>query len=344
MSSRYKIYVIQWLKFEFYNFNCCYCGSTNKTIMINRVFQYTKTLNYCRLCSKLQPSKANNEQQNVYDLNQIFRNQQRVSSKSIYDIDSNEEVKSDSDGFKVYNSGKLIRYHASSPKYSSFAEEVVLNSVCPIAYNQWNECLEEAKKNKNKIWTDGENVFSSETNQYFGIEQHEAIDIGHTVAIILFVKFTKYSKQFIKSNRYTNVDTTNYWFGRYLFQIVRFFGKRFYDISGAIRNREHALYHGISTSVLDSFAPTLNIPLALTEDKEIARKINVSSGGCVLALVPKYIGNIDNTKCISFNYKNHRRWLFMGASKMQIYTISRGNGNKWINFEWYNLAMLYLEK
>eukprot|EP01084_Bolivina_argentea_P240215 403630_1 len=55
--KEYKLFIAEWINFEFYNFRCEYCGHINKTIMIDRVYQYSKTMDSCRICNKRQLSR-----------------------------------------------------------------------------------------------------------------------------------------------------------------------------------------------------------------------------------------------------------------------------------------------
>eukprot|EP01084_Bolivina_argentea_P301205 519577_1 len=67
----YKEYLINWLQFDLYNFACSYCGATNNTIMINRIYNYVTTLHHCRLCGikqrRLDSDKIQHEIRNSDD-------------------------------------------------------------------------------------------------------------------------------------------------------------------------------------------------------------------------------------------------------------------------------------
>eukprot|EP01084_Bolivina_argentea_P249959 418608_1 len=43
-------YMKEWLRFSFYDFECKRCGSFNQSVMINRMYVYSTTLNHCRVC------------------------------------------------------------------------------------------------------------------------------------------------------------------------------------------------------------------------------------------------------------------------------------------------------
>eukprot|EP01084_Bolivina_argentea_P263630 446280_1 len=48
--NTYKTFIQQWLLHDFYNIICSHCGGVNKSIMINRIFNYSSTLRNCRTC------------------------------------------------------------------------------------------------------------------------------------------------------------------------------------------------------------------------------------------------------------------------------------------------------
>eukprot|EP01083_Nonionella_stella_P279631 951219_1 len=54
----YELLVSEWINFEFYNFVCNYCRHMNKSIMIDRIYSYSKSLDSCRICSKQQISRV----------------------------------------------------------------------------------------------------------------------------------------------------------------------------------------------------------------------------------------------------------------------------------------------
>eukprot|EP01083_Nonionella_stella_P318545 1164958_1 len=56
--KQYTPFIVEWINFDFYNFQCEYCRYVNKTIMIDRVYQYAKTMDCCRVCNKCQMSRV----------------------------------------------------------------------------------------------------------------------------------------------------------------------------------------------------------------------------------------------------------------------------------------------
>ena len=76
----YKKFITEWINFEFYNFQCDYCQHINKTIMIDRVYEYSKTMDSCRICNKKQIARIqNNEPQ--FDINTCIENKNKPKEK-----------------------------------------------------------------------------------------------------------------------------------------------------------------------------------------------------------------------------------------------------------------------
>eukprot|EP01083_Nonionella_stella_P196284 722377_1 len=59
-SSEYIKHIQHWLLYDLYNTICLCCGSVNKSIMINRVFHFSATLQNCRTCGASGSTNAYN--------------------------------------------------------------------------------------------------------------------------------------------------------------------------------------------------------------------------------------------------------------------------------------------
>eukprot|EP01084_Bolivina_argentea_P275239 469345_1 len=331
--NEYKRYIIEWICFELYNFKCNVCGHINKSILINRMFDYSVNLKHCRLCHnpRLKGDK------NVANLATAVR------KKQIQDVVYPTRQQNSTFCIK-YECGIPIRYVVLKPKYKSLAEELLLNDIKSISKDLWGKYLHDAialhHKLKNNLAIA---AFSTELDRDYGISNNEMIDVCHLIVILIYTKEVVFARRFNELYwQWKNINlfcNSAYWYGRNLFEAVYFFGEQFdHD-----RFKIQPLRHGLASPMeFDSFAPTIHCPASTNDRNETAiqkAKIN----GCVLTYAPKYTGKIEKTKCISTpqwsGYDNHE-WLFMGSSKLQICCITMNKQN----FMSYNYAMLYLEK
>eukprot|EP01084_Bolivina_argentea_P223319 377873_1 len=325
----YKKYIVEWIAFELYNFEC-ECGHVNKSILIDRMFQYAINLNHCRLCHRERlpmqyVAPSNNTMQNI-----------EMNTKMDAKYDEEDGI------YPQYQSGVSIRYNVLKPKYASLVEEITMNSIMRIQRQTFNDLLKQAQiiyarlKQENKIEI---TAVSEEHNKYFGIESNQLISVSHLVVVLIYAEKVRFARKFNEAYRYwqdTNVFCENfYWFGRYLYEAVRFFGERF-DHN---RFKINPLLHCLATPMqFTSFAPTIYFPAPTN-----AKITLFDTAGCILSYAPKYIGSIDDTKCVKTSqwsgFNNHE-WLFMGSSKLLIHSITFNQQD----FTMYNYGMLYLEK
>ena len=115
-------------------------------------------------------------------------------------------------------------------------------------------------------------------------------------------KTISYAENFTRSyfkEKDNESDANNfYWMGRYLFEAVQFFGKRFDEVN-------KSLYQGIvGRFQYDFFAPTINFPVLCNQAQNIALRFAQQKNGCTLKLIPKYLGEIDDTKCFPLHQWN----------------------------------------
>eukprot|EP01084_Bolivina_argentea_P006149 11640_1 len=78
--QQYQSHISEWINFEFYNFRCEYCKHINKTVMINRVYQYSKTMDSCRICNKRQMSRTKNNHPQ-FDIRKTLKKKHQTSEK-----------------------------------------------------------------------------------------------------------------------------------------------------------------------------------------------------------------------------------------------------------------------
>ena len=102
------------------------------------------------------------------------------------------------DRFPAYKQGDFIRYLVLSPKYYSLVKEICLNNVHPLSIDDWeNKALDDVKRQYHK-----KTLFSTVTDERYGIEEGEPIGIHHLIVIYLFTEphFEKYRRNFSKSH------------------------------------------------------------------------------------------------------------------------------------------------
>eukprot|EP01084_Bolivina_argentea_P138639 244034_1 len=219
-----KTHIIAWVSFELYNFQCNTCGHINKSITIDRIFEYAIHLNHCRVCHCQRSSKN----ENVVDFSVSAKNKkaQNIKPELVKNNFQNEE-KEESKNVQ-YEYSTLIRYDILKPKYGSLAEEIALNSIVSIPIQSY---LEKAKTLHLQMKT-SEYVITTKENREFGLSSNETIGIEHVMAICISVENPHFMQQFIK---YYNVENINelcrnwYWFGRYFYEVGCFFSFRIND-------------------------------------------------------------------------------------------------------------------
>eukprot|EP01083_Nonionella_stella_P190598 705864_1 len=170
-TNAWVSYIAQWIKFDVFNFICWYCGGLNKTIVIDRLYQYAQKLNYCRICAKIQPSRRSKADKSQFKFNTDL-------IKSLNHANDNDD---DDAKHTTYEIGNLVRYELIACKYKTFAEEILLNAVYNMSLSVWNHYLQKAKTwltiNIDLINNASKCKVSEETNVVFGICQYEPIDI-----------------------------------------------------------------------------------------------------------------------------------------------------------------------
>ncbi len=310
----FKKYIIKWLQHELYNFKCIDCGYINKTIMINRIYEYSITLNYCRFCNKLQESRIKqNPNQAKFDMNiaiqQKLKQQYTHHMNDGYIYAANDKNKK----YPIYYVSPAVRYLSINPKYSSFAQEILLNRMYSLDQTEWNKWLEIGKKLYDK-YVELNELESNQTNIDYGIERYEQIGINHLIAVRIFCDNEEYGDEFNKSYWFYRTDlqiisNNFYWMGRCLYEIVQFFGTDFDKIN-------EPLYYKLSKEMMfDSFAPPINQPIIAYTPTNILKSF-ANKDGTLLQIKPKYDREINQTKVISLNK------LFKKAEKKKWYMIS----------------------
>eukprot|EP01083_Nonionella_stella_P019860 55124_1 len=404
----YQLHVVTWINFEFYNFVCNYCQHINKTIMIDRVYQYSKTMDSCRICNERQASRLRAQTNALpFDIHQAIKEKKgirvpnevyqpsdftlhslfaylrvngvdpmelRALNETLaaedYDSDAlDDDLNDDGDGdanlylylnpdhhdlvrrffgqhlFPRFKHGKLMRYLVLKPKFFSLLTEICLNGSYAISIADWDSRIIQnvlAEYIKNTSKNDDERIYSTTTDQKFGVEEGEPIGVHHLIAIFVFTDssdpFEHYRLLFRRTldswdtNAYCN---DFYWIGRYLNEAVQFYGEKF------AHNQKTELYHPDSElKTFDRMAPTFNSPMMILNDETKARAF-ARRTGCIYTLAPKYYGDVDGSKFLNVDLFNRNVMLLNGA-KVQLRSIQIISPQK--NFQLHVSAIQYLEK
>eukprot|EP01084_Bolivina_argentea_P314753 545200_1 len=182
-----------------------------------------------------------------------------------------------------------------------------MNDTYNVSATTFNTYLEKAKSLIKNV-----DMKSNKTSKKFGIKQHQLIDVRHILAIIHYTDETGYSHALNRSFWSSSVKSHSdlYWFGRYLYESVEYFGEVFEG------DMEYKIYQG-STRMFkfDTFAPSINYPRSTTSSLAIAKQFS-SVTGCVLEYRPKYSGMLNQTKFVDVSamskYKDEKERLFFG--------------------------------
>eukprot|EP01084_Bolivina_argentea_P286757 491962_1 len=110
--------------------------------MINRFYTYSISLNYCRFCNELQPSRIE-QNPNQKGFKWKIAYEQRLDKKK-HNVNSNPNNTNDTK-YPVFYTAPDIRYLSTNPKYASFAQEILLNDMCWLEEKEWNKHLNDAK-------------------------------------------------------------------------------------------------------------------------------------------------------------------------------------------------------
>eukprot|EP01083_Nonionella_stella_P190668 706103_1 len=144
----------------------------------------------------------------------------------------------------------------------------------------------------------------------FGIEQFQSISVSHIICIIIYIEESEYSRAFTlsclllqstDSRADSEIKMKNhcdnfYWFGRYVFEAIEYFG----SIEQSSTQRRYSNVQGLpQTFKFDLFALPINSP-KLTTSLDTALH-DAGDTGCVLEFVPNYRGVLNSFKFIDLS-------------------------------------------
>eukprot|EP01084_Bolivina_argentea_P274845 468595_1 len=244
--------------------------------------------------------------------------------------------------YPKYENGLMMRYDIMQPMYESFGEECIMNDEYNISAATFNKCLKKAQSIRKNIV-----MVASKTCRNFGIRKFQTIDIRHIVAIIIYTDETGYAHALNRSywsNNHISHTHNFYWFGRYLFESIEYFGEVFNE---NVDDKTIKIHQGATKRFsFDSFAPAVNYPRSTTSSMKIALQFSTKYG-CVLELTPKYTGILNNSKFIDVStmskYEDEREKLFFGrgcAVQISNIIVTKNKGS----LKNFIAPLLYLEK
>eukprot|EP01084_Bolivina_argentea_P274846 468596_1 len=244
--------------------------------------------------------------------------------------------------YPKYENGLMMRYDIMQPMYESFGEECIMNDEYNISATTFNKYLKKAQSIRKNIV-----MVASKTCRNFGIRKFQTIDIRHIVAIIIYTDETGYAHALNRSywsNNHISHTHNFYWFGRYLFESIEYFGEVFNE---NVDDKTIKIHQGATKRFsFDSFAPAVNYPRSTTSSMKIALQFSTKYG-CVLELTPKYTGILNNSKFIDVStmskYEDEREKLFFGrgcAVQISNIIVTKNKGS----LKNFIAPLLYLEK
>eukprot|EP01083_Nonionella_stella_P022304 61692_1 len=345
--KEYQTYIEDWLHFDFYNFVCGSCQCLNNTIMIHRIFHYAAKSIFCRVCGvyEMDPERKLSKPSMYRQCVDLYEDPERKEGANRY-------TQTQDDEYSNYEMGNFIRYNVLSPRYESLFRECTLNEISAVPKAHLDQYLEDAKichENISFI------VVCTTHSKNYGMTQYAPIDVAHILALIIYTEEILYSKWFTKS--YLSLSCTDankviqhhcnhwYWFGRYLFEAIEFFGNTF-DCDGW--NTNHKLFEGSVTWFnFDSFTFPLHFPRSIAIIKSRAQEF-ATDRGVVIELIPKYKSVLNNIKCInpylvSHEYDQQMRLLFGRHGAVQLRDVMIQSMES-VSLQQYIAALCYLEK
>eukprot|EP01083_Nonionella_stella_P081885 225813_1 len=272
-----------------------------------------------------------------------LRLEKSMSFDTASSVHSDAECLLPIENLKTYDQGQFVRYKILEPMYESLAEECIMNSAYNITAAAFNKILAKSKDIHRRV-----NMISSTSSTGYGISRYEPIRVQHIVAIIMYIYETEYSKELTRSYLQLNVDkellikfhcSNFYWFGRYLFEAIEFFGEKFDE------EASDNLFQGCESMFkFDIFGYRVTFARSTTPQKHIALHFS-GDGGIVIELIPKYKGALNATKVLNLGemLDDRQERLFFGRGCMvQIRNIHL-SGNKHHSKRFME-AITYLEK
>eukprot|EP01084_Bolivina_argentea_P098579 177154_1 len=254
--------------------------------------------------------------------------------------------------YKTYDVGVLIRYDVCNPRFESLAEEIMFNEVINISNERFNQYLVKAKE----IYAENcLTMISTAYDSNFGIEKYESINISHIIAVIIHTEERSYSRAFVRSclnlhKTSSEIEIQNhcnnfYWFGRYIFECIEYFGDVFEVQSSPYIESITQLQPLPRTYNFELFAPPINFPLSATQSMEMALHY-AGDKGCVMEFIPKYTSVLNSTKFVHLNafyqdYDDQKR-IFFG--KRCAVTIKNIVSSSRFTFHKFILPLVYFEK
>eukprot|EP01084_Bolivina_argentea_P069955 127232_1 len=337
----YQKCIKQWLDFDFYVW-LCKCGALNNSIMVNRIFHYAAKSEQCRICDVI-----------YFSHNMLKRRKNKKYSLPAYSDDKEGanllDTTYDDEEYVNYETGNFIRYKSWLPRFQSLMEECTLNDIIRINKNTFSRYLSCAKKCHSKLACI---VVATKDSKNYGIIKYAPIDVGHILALIIYTEEIIYSRLFTRSHLSLNCTDPDiiiknhcnnwYWFGKYLFETIEFFGESFDGYS------DHKLFQGSMTLFkFNSFTFSINFPRAISISQMAAKQF-AADRGVVIELVAKYKSALNNIKTInpclvSDRYNQEMRLLFGTHGAVQIQDIILLS-NKKTSLTKYIASLSYLEK
>eukprot|EP01084_Bolivina_argentea_P049513 91045_1 len=382
-QSYFKVYielVIDWLNFEWYNFQCINCHHINKTVMIGRTYQFVKTMTACRVCNTIDQQRTtfyemkfdinklqskNSTTLNVTDecvgmLDNYLKQEEYDSESILLDIQCQSVEESNIHQY-VFSTSKDPNYMPLIKKlclknewYQTYKEGAFIRYlVLQPKYSHLLQeiCLNDIYQVSKSDWEqtilvsaimeyEKKTAFSNATDKRFGIEEGEPIGVHHLIAIFLFTDRKFAEYQQFFSKSYYLPEQNTHKNNFYFVGRYLCEAVQFYGKSITLDVEASFYQASQKIELFNSLASVFNSPLLVIDNPNNAMKI-AGNNGMIYSLTPKYYGDIDNSKFLDILFAGKNIRMVMG-SKLQLRTITLIDPSQ--NLNTVVLAIQYLEK
>eukprot|EP01083_Nonionella_stella_P012180 34559_1 len=183
------------------------------------------------------------------------------SSITITKEDIKDKFVTDPSTISEYGFGVVHEYHQLKPKFSSLHDEIVDNHQCPLEETAFHSLLVKAiqkhKQEQSSDNWDGNILICKSFNPKYQIIRNEWIGIRHILSIVIYTDATTFCTAYRATYRKLKNETTEdevrnrhrefYYFARFLFEAIQFFGHVVLKIAD-IYNANHATHKLVSRS------------------------------------------------------------------------------------------------
>eukprot|EP01083_Nonionella_stella_P005177 15022_1 len=261
-------------------------------------------------------------------------NRSDVSHRSVRTQRSHKFITVASDKTK-YGFGIEYSYIHLKGMFECLRDELMQNKLIHVTTSQYQNLLIKAiKKHRIILENDEHNLICKYFKFEYNIIRNQPIGIRHFLAVIMYTDLSKFCTAFRATYRkienegmkeMTKRHTQLYWYSRFLFESVEFFGQEM--------DKTMRVYHGLSKAMkFERFTTYFNQPISSTLSF-VAAKLFARGSGVILKLRRGVLPTSVTPKYLSVSwlsgYPEEDEKLFYGTSAFfEICDIIETNNNK----------------